>query len=38
MEERVLFDEAPPSPDLGRYVDFVVDAGETMIRSLRRRR
>ncbi len=38
MEEFVLFDEAPPSPDLGRYVAFVVDAGETMIRSLKRRR
>jgi AcrR family transcriptional regulator len=38
MEEHVLFDEAPPSRDLDRYVAFVVDAAETMIRSLKRRR
>jgi len=38
MEEFVLFDEAPPSRDIDRYVEFVVDAAETMLRSLKRRR
>jgi AcrR family transcriptional regulator len=38
MEEFVLFDDAPPSRDIDRYVQFVVDAAETMLRSLKRRR
>ena len=38
MEEYVLFDDAPPSRDIDRYMAFVVDAAETMIRSLKRRR
>ena len=38
MEEFVLFDDAPPSREIDRYVAFVVDAAETMLRSLKRRR
>lgn len=35
MEERVLFDDRPLEPDIGRYIDFVVATAEQRILALR---
>jgi AcrR family transcriptional regulator len=35
LEERVLFDDGPPSPDFDRYIDFVVTTAEQRIQQLR---
>lgn len=37
IEDRVMFAEHEPGPDLPRFVEFVVEVGETWIRSRRRR-
>ncbi len=36
MEERVLFDDGPLTPDFDRYIDFVVTTAELRLRQLRR--
>ena len=37
IEDTVMFDQREPGPDFERYAQFVIDAGETQLRELRRR-